>query len=249
MNTPSVIRIATLFAAVVLTTAPSGVRAGALPTPPNLADAGWTLMTFPGRPATRFTGGGDDAIEVVAESSAALLYTEVTGADRRKPVLTWRWRVDETLPATDLTRRGGDDRPLAVHICFPAAQRETGLWARLGGMVRDLAGGLPDGKVLTYVWGGAQQRGARFANPYLAEDGAMIVLRPGESATGTWYEERIDFRADFERVFGYPPPAPDFIAVSGDSDDTMGRSSGRIAGLTFRDRDIGFGPLDGKRGR
>ena len=64
-----------------------------------------------------------------------------------------------------------------------------------------------------------------------------------------WYDERIDFRADFERVFGYPPPAPDFIAVSGDSDDTMQRSSGRIAGLMFQSRTTEFDMLDGKRGR
>ena len=97
-----------------------------------------------------------------------------------------------------------------------------------GGLVLALAGA-----VLTYVWGGSQQPGDMIANPYFDDRGRIIVLRSSAEATGRWFEEEIDFIADFQRAFGYTPAQPLYVAISADSDDTGGRSHGVVAELTF----------------
>ena len=85
----------------------------------DLERAGWMVLALPGKDETRFVGLPNGAIEVSAENGAAFLYREVPPAERKNQRLSWRWRVDETMPPTDLALKGSDDRPLALHVWFP----------------------------------------------------------------------------------------------------------------------------------
>lgn len=87
--------------------------------------------------------------------------------------------------------------------------------------------------LLCWTMGLALGGGALMANPHLDPDGRIIVLRSGGAATGRWQMEEIDFVADFRKAFGYSPPAPAYLAISVDSDDTASRSRGAVADLVF----------------
>lgn len=193
----------------------------------------WRRLDVPGKKMAEFRVLESGAVEVRSDGAVGFLVRPVDSVEQVRSTLRWRWKVEETGPLTDLARQGGDDRPLAVHVWFPKDPDEIGFWDSLKRTAADLMGYPLPGKVLTYVWGGQQERGAKFANPYLDGDGAIIVLRPGSSEPRRWYEEDIDFRADFQMAFGYAPPAPSFVAVSADSDDLGGRTAGRIVGLEF----------------
>lgn len=225
-------RICLLAVALILPVA-SGT-AGPVPTGPTLTDAGWALWTRMGVPAARFERQGDGAIEIAADSGFALLYRRIADEETGARILRWRWRVDVSTPPTDLSRRGADDRPLAVHVWFP--DEEASFFRRIGqGLAGSLRGIPLRGKVLTYVWGGIDHRGDQIPNPYLDADGVIITLRPANTATGLWYAERVDLAADFERAFGHAPPKPSHLAISADSDDAGGHSVGIIADLTLAD--------------
>lgn len=194
--------------------------------------AGWKLWSLSSVPATRFTDLGDGRIDVVADSSFGLLYRSLGPEERARRRLLWRWRVDTTIPPTDLSRRGGDDRPLAVHVWFP--DTDSGLLSRFGRSLAHSLAGVPlTGKVLTYVWGGALPRETLLPNPYFEGDGVLIVLRGATDATGEWRGEAVDIAADFRRAFGRPAPAPTHIAISADTDDGRGKAAGSIDGLRF----------------
>ena len=45
--------------------------------------------------------------------------------------------------------------------------------------------------------------------------------------------ETVDFAADFRRAFGYAAPAPVYVAISADSDDTGSRTAGSVSALGF----------------
>ncbi len=120
-----------------------------LPVRPDLAKAGWKVLTFAGKPATRFTGRADGTIQVTATNSVAILYRRVPDGDRPKRQLTWRWRVDKPTPATDLSRKGHDDRPLALHVWFPNDPDQTALLERLETALAGIFGVPLPGKVLT----------------------------------------------------------------------------------------------------
>lgn len=193
----------------------------------------WDMVTMPGRNATRFVCAGD-GVEIEASSAVAFLYRTSQPAEAAATRLAWRWRVDAAPPATDLSQRGADDRPVAVHLVFPADGEGVNLLRRLGAAMRGAIAGAPfAGRVLTYVWGGTGEPGALIASPYMAGDGYLIVLRNGTTPLGEWMDEAVDFRADFQRAFGGDAPAPIYVAVSADTDDRGGVSRAGVAALRF----------------
>lgn len=220
-----------ILAALALA-ATSSAAAAPFPTGPDMARAGWALWTLDRVPATRFVGSEPGRIDVTADASFGLLYRAIGAEDRSKTRLTWRWRVDTTIPAADLARPGADDRPIAIHVWFP--DTEAGFLRRLTRSLAHAVAGVPlSGKVLTYVWGGEIPRGTMLPNPHIEGDGVLIVLRGAGDPLGQWLAEDIDLAADFERAFARKPPPPTHVAVSADTDDRGGRSIAAVADLGF----------------
>lgn len=200
----------------------------------ELESAGWRLLDVPGKAKAEFTKRSHDSIGVRADTAVAFLYRSVDDDMGPKRRLVWNWRIDETVPPTDLTRAPGDDRSLAVHLVFPVHEDRLSLWERMDLALTRLVAPPMAGKVLTYVWGGTHPEGSVLSNPYLDKRGKIIVLRSGDGPVGQWFMEEIDFVADFRMAFGYRPPAPVFLAISADSDDTGSRIFGAVADLTFK---------------
>lgn len=189
----------------------------------------WEEWSFPNRKPAEFSVSSDGTISVHAASAVSLLYRELRDDEKQAKSISWRWRVDEAPPPTDLTSPGEDDRALAVHIWFPP---EDGSWSVMGA-IRSLTGQPLVGYALTYVWGGAHPLKQILASPYL-EKGAMIILRDATSPVGVWFEETVDLDADFARAFGHPPARrPRYILVSADSDDTRSSIRAEIADIDF----------------
>jgi Protein of unknown function (DUF3047) len=75
------------------------------------------------------------------------------------------------------------------------------------------------------------------ASPHLRSAGAVRVLRPADSPTGEWFEERVDLVQDYREAFGEALPDPVQIAISADTDYTRSTSRGFVQGLAFVGRD------------
>lgn len=216
-----------LFFALLAFLAPSTTRAE-----PPVPD-GWRLLKIPGKAVTSFSPAPGDAIKVSAASSVGFLYSNASDMPGAGRFLTWRWRVDMAPPPTDLAMKGMDDRPLAVHVWFEeedGSGSDWGLKERFGSWLFNQP--LP-GKMITYVWGGTLKRGASLKNPYRESAGQIIVLRPGNSMWGQWFNETVDVAADFETAFGYRPGMPAYIAISADTDDKGGTSMGTVTNIAF----------------
>ena len=207
------------------------VTAKTLPAP--LRSAGWRLLEVPGKATAVFSQDRPDRIEIRAENAVAFLYRALDENMDAKRRLLWSWRLDEAVPPTDLSQAPGDDRSLAVHLVFPMDETGFSLWQRVEMAMTRLVAPPLSGKVLTYVWGGSQAPGSVMANPFLESRGRIIVLRGGSAPLGHWLQEEIDFVADYRAAFGSEPPAPSYVALSADSDDTASRSVGVIADLLF----------------
>ena len=59
------------------------------------------------------------------------------------------------------------------------------------------------------------------------------VLRPADSPTGEWLEERVDLAADYREAFGEAPSDPTQLAIQADTDNTDSTSRAAVADLTF----------------
>jgi Protein of unknown function (DUF3047) len=225
------------IAAALLTFAAPASAAG-VPLGPDLAAAGWHEIEVKGKPPNGFVGHPDGAIEVVSSSSVSRLYRPVEVDLDVTPALTWRWRVDEPVPPTDLTAKGEDDTAITLYVGFPWDPGEASFMERLKRpLVEAYAGADAPGRVLAYVFGGEQPRGTVVDSPHLGDAGAMRVLRPAAAPTGEWFEERVDLAKDYREAFGEDPPDPTQIAISADTDDTGSTSRGMVDALAFVGRD------------
>tara|TARA_R110001592_G_scaffold149161_7_gene374573 strand:- start:2481 stop:3185 length:705 start_codon:yes stop_codon:yes gene_type:complete len=209
---------------------------GALPT--DLAARSWEQMTFDGKPANRYSACGLDCVEVDTDASVSLIGRPVMVNLTEKPVLTWEWKVDLPVAATDLTVKGRDDRALAIYVTFPYDPGTATFSESLLRPLVELARGKnAPARTLSYVWSGdATVPGTVVASPYFGDVNVMIVARTADAPLGAWLRETVDVAADHERVFGRRPLRAAHVLIGADSDDTGSRNRGFVRGISFRER-------------
>lgn len=209
-------RVLSLIAAVWLA---APVHAG----PVDLS-TGWEPLEFSGRVPNRFVTA-PDGISVESEAAVSMIYAPVGAQDRGTARAAWTWTVDEGVPPTDLTQKGGDDRNLSLYFLFLPPDRAEKLAgkASLTRLLRDRKA-----RVLVYVRGGDHSEGEVLQSPYLGKRGVSIIKRGVGDGTFT---ENVDLRADYRAAFGDDPVELVGLALSADSDDTNSRIVARIGDL------------------
>ncbi len=178
----------------------------------DIAFTDWTQQRFSLFGGNSWHQAGQ-AVSVDSDGAVSLLWTEIPGGPSAATGMSWRWSVEVSVPPTDLSRKGGDDRNLALYAIF--MPREAVSKARGRGISALL--NAPEARVLMYVWGGNHRRGSSLASPYVGPRGRTIVLRA--AGVGS-HEETVDLSKDLQRVFGQAGLALVGLAVSADSDDT-----------------------------
>ncbi len=168
--------------------------------------------------------GAAQRMAVSADGSVSITYKLLPASEWGATNAQWTWSVSKSVPPTDLTRKGGDDRNLALYFAFlPKDQAAVAGKQSLRKLLKN-----SDGRVLVYVHGGAHKRGSVLPSPYLGARGKTLVLRG--SGTGA-SSEKINLAADYKRAFGGQPGALVALALSADSDDTDAEMMGVIEGL------------------
>ncbi|MCB1477991.1 MAG: DUF3047 domain-containing protein [Rhodobiaceae bacterium] len=185
-------------------------------------DSGWEAITFRSIPKTRFSLSGD-TLRVDADKSASVIYTAVAPGARNARHASWDWTVSASVPPTDLGRKGGDDRNLAIYFVFTDPKTAE----RLGDNpnIKSLLG-KSSSRMLIYVHGGSGQAGSLVPSPYFGGRGTSVIQRP--AGTGS-HRESVDLASDYERAFASEPGVLVGIAISADSDDTGVQSTATLS--------------------
>jgi hypothetical protein len=150
---------------------------------------------------------------IVSEGAVSLAWTRVPRGEWGATGATWSWQVDQSVPATDLARKGGDDRNISLYFVFLPQDEAAALE---GANIRQLMGN-SNVLILQYAWGGNYGRGAIVPSPYAPGQGVTVALR--QAGTGV-HAENVDLARDYAAAFGGTPGALVGLAVSADSDDT-----------------------------
>jgi len=195
---------------------------------------GWRKAQWSGiRPVT-FNATPSGGIRMTGQAQGAFLWRPVQGA---AACLAWRWRVDAGPPPTDLTRRGGDDRAIAVAVGFAGFGPQMGFATRAQHTLAQAAAGdhrLPR-SVLFYIWGGTGREapaGQFFASPWTAGLSKLRVMRPADAPRGQWVEELVELAADWRAAFGGAEvPALQEIMISTDVEDTNSRVDAQVENI------------------
>ncbi|WP_439155648.1 DUF3047 domain-containing protein [Yoonia sp.] len=169
-----------------------------------------------------------DNLGIRSDGSVSLAWTRLAQSEWGTRAATWVWSVEQSVPPTDLARKGGDDRNISLYFVFlPEDQAE----ASAGAGIRSLLGN-DQVRVLQYVWGGNHDPGQVIPSPYgPAGQGATVALR--QAGTGA-YTEDVDLTRDYTAAFGGTPGALVGLAVSADSDDTDSAIRAALGRLVLR---------------
>lgn len=188
----------------------------------------WKKIEIPNRKASTFRVASNGRMHIKSDRSVAFFVRKMAARKQANSGhvlerLSWRWRVLGKIPITDLANKGGDDRPVAIHLFFAKPGQRAGLFSRV------FSSFPPAGHALTYVWGGKRPAESIVPNPYF-KDGKILIVRSATDQGGGWKNERRDVMADLQRAFGKTTKLGQltYIAVSGDSDDTGARTQASI---------------------
>ncbi|MGH9771538.1 MAG: DUF3047 domain-containing protein [Candidatus Acidiferrales bacterium] len=187
---------------------------------PDPGRAGWSTVSFPGIASARFSVSKDGTLLIATDSAAGLLWRNVSGAMQAAHTAHWRWRVDEGVAPTDLSKRGVDDRALGVYFVFDDRPDVP----KSAMTIFDSASVTS----LVYVFGGNKPRGSIIDSPHMGRRGKFIVLRIADAPKRVWFDESVDLAQDYFHVFGKPLPNLIAIAIESDSDDTRARNRAEL---------------------
>jgi hypothetical protein len=218
---PSVLPLLALAAALVLT-APAASQAE-----PLRFTSDWREQSFPRLSPNRYAPQGT-RLDIVSDQAVSVIFTALPESRWSARDANWNWSVEQSVPPTDLRRKGGDDRNISLYFVFMDAEsaRRAGPNPRLRSLL-----GNRNARMLVYVWGGDHSRGDVLDSPYLEARGKTLILRG--AGTGA-HAETVDLAADYARIFGSAPEALVGIAVSADSDDTQSAIRARISDMVLR---------------
>ena len=163
-----------------------------------------------------------------SDGSVSIAWTKLPMSEWAARAASWSWTVEQSVPPTDLGRKGGDDRNISVYFVF-VPQDVAPTLASAG--IRSLLG-RNDVRVIQYAWGGNHGRGTVIRSPY-GTPGTGVTIPLRQAGTGS-ASESVDLAADYARAFGGSPGALIGLAVSGDSDDTASMIRAAIGNLVLR---------------
>jgi hypothetical protein len=217
---------------------PSVLEVGRFSTsrPGSAQTDGWKPLTFKKIPKpTAYELVSDGTVVVVkarSEAAASGLTKEVKIDPALFPVVQWRWKVENVLVHSDVTRKSGDDYPARLYITFEYDPEKVSLGRRLKYKAgRALFGDIPIA-ALNYIWDTKTPVGTVVDNAY-TDFAKMIVVESGAAKVGEWVEESRNVYQDYKRAFGEDPPAINGIAIMTDTDNTKERAVAYYGDIRF----------------
>lgn len=202
--------------------------------PQALADEGWEEITFDGKVPNHYEVCGDGCVRVETDHSVSMIGREVEVDLQVNQTLSWEWRIERPVLMSDLSKKGGDDRAIAVYIAFEFDPASASLGEiLLRPVVKAFRGADAPGRGISYVWGGDQDRGTMVASPYQEDSAVIVIKRTSADPIGEWMTEQVDFVADYRQAFGVDPIGITHVLISADSDDVASPNRAEVRALRF----------------
>ncbi len=185
---------------------------------------GWEPLVFPKIPQHTdydLVKDGDTLVVKAVSVAAASGLTRKIAIDLHKtPILHWRWKVDNVIQKSDVTRKDGDDYAARIYITFAYEPDKVSFAKKLKYTAGKLLFGseLPSGAI-NYIWESKTSKDTIVDNAY-TDFVKMIVVESGTEKVGQWAQESRDVYQDYKKAFGEEPPMISGIAIMTDTDNT-----------------------------
>ncbi|MCS6283898.1 MAG: DUF3047 domain-containing protein [Nitrospira sp.] len=198
---------------------------------------GWKPLTFKKIPRhTEYVlvrDGEQVVVKATSEASASGLTKEVSINPKDYPMVRWRWKVENLLQRSDVSRKDGDDYPARLYITFAYDPEHVSFGRKLKyNAGRAIFGDIPIA-ALNYIWETKTPVGTIIENAY-TDFAQMIVVESGPAKVGIWVEEERNIYEDYKKAFGEEPPVINGVAIMSDTDNTRDRAIAFYGDIEFR---------------
>jgi len=234
----TVATLCVLVAGIVVAEVPALLEVGkfsAAPVGQALPD-GWKPLTFkkiPKQTAYELIKDGDAVVvKAVSDASASGLTKAVTIDPKEYPIVRWRWKVENVLRHSDVSRKDGDDYPARLYITFAYDPDKVSLGKKLKFKTgQALFGDIPIG-ALNYIWDTNTPIGTIVENAY-TDFAQMVVVESGMQKVGRWVSEQRNIYEDYKQAFGEEPPLMNGVAIMTDTDNTKEQATAYYGDIQF----------------
>jgi len=234
----TVATLCVLVAGIVVAEVPALLEVGkfsAAPVGQALPD-GWKPLTFkkiPKQTAYELIKDGDAVVvKAVSDASASGLTKAVTIDPKEYPIVRWRWKVENVLKHSDVSRKDGDDYPARLYITFAYDPDKVSLGKKLKFKTgQALFGDIPIG-ALNYIWDTNTPIGTIVENAY-TDFAQMVVVESGMQKVGRWVSEQRNIYEDYKQAFGEEPPLMNGVAIMTDTDNTKEQATAYYGDIQF----------------
>jgi hypothetical protein len=197
---------------------------------------GWRPLTFKKVPKSTVyelvTDGAAVVVKATSDASASGLTKAVKIDPSVFPVIHWRWKVENLLTRSDVTRKSGDDYPARLYITFEYDPEKVSFAKKLKFKAgQALFGDIPIA-ALNYIWETNAPIGTVVDNAF-TDFAKMIVVESGPGKVGLWVDESRNIYEDYKKAFGEEPPLINGVAIMTDTDNTKGRATAYYGDIRF----------------
>ncbi len=162
---------------------------------------GWSEKSFKGITEYRIIeDSGQKVLQAKSHGTASGLVFDTEYDPQEYPLLSWRWKIANTIVKGDSRTKAGDDYAARIYVVFPH-------WF------------FPKTRTLNYIWANRLPKEAIQANAYTS-NAVMIAVESGAEKAGVWVTVRRNIIDDYRRAFGEEPPEIGAIAIMTDTDNT-----------------------------
>ncbi len=198
---------------------------------------GWEPLHFKKIPAhtdySLVKNSGAVVVKAISVASASGLTRNVSIDPKQYPIIEWRWKVDNIIQKSDVTRKDGDDYAARIYITFAYEPGKVSLGRKIKyKAARALFGDVPIG-ALSYIWENKSEIGTLAPNPY-TDFVRMIVVENGDSPVDAWRTGQRNVYEDYKRAFGEEPPMISGIAIMTDTDNTGESATAYYGDIVFK---------------
>ena len=171
-------------------------------------------------------------VKAVSDASASGLTKAINIDPKEYPIVRWRWKVENVLKHSDVTRKDGDDYPARLYITFAYDPDKVSLGKKLKFKTgQALFGDIPIG-ALNYIWDTNTPIGTIVENAY-TDFAQMVVVESGMQKVGRWVSEQRNIYEDYKQAFGEEPPLMNGVAIMTDTDNTKEQATAYYGDIQF----------------
>ncbi len=178
--------------------------------------------------------GKTGSIQATSQASCSGLVRRINIDPDLYSTLSFRWKIQEIIPAADLTQKKGADAPARIYITFAYDAAQVSWWEVVQfETIKLFYGEYPPISSLVYVWSSHSQQGTILESPYTSRV-KIIVLESGIEKKGQWIAEERNIRADYHAAFGTGEiPMISGVAIMTDTDNTGGQAAAWYGDIVF----------------